>query len=118
MVTDDMTLLREYARRNSEEAFANLVSRHADLVYSVALRMGREPQLAQEITHHFHLKCSFLFFNSSRGREPRLAARPRLVLTRCQAAQITFESRSKPVMNVPRLRPASFEWFGENCIIK
>jgi hypothetical protein len=74
-----MTLLREYARRNSEEAFANLVSRHADLVYSVALRMGREPQLAQEITHHFHLKCSFLFINSSRGprAKTRSSAPPR-----------------------------------------
>jgi uncharacterized protein (TIGR03435 family) len=50
MVTDDMTLLREYARRNSEEAFANLVSRHADLVYSVALRQVNDPHLAEEIT--------------------------------------------------------------------
>jgi hypothetical protein len=28
MMTDDMALLREYARHNSEEAFAALVSRH------------------------------------------------------------------------------------------
>src|SRR5205814_1830322 len=50
MPTDDMDLLREYARRNSEEAFATLVARHINLVYSVALRRVREPHLAEEIT--------------------------------------------------------------------
>ena len=49
-MTDDMTLLREYARRNSEEAFATLVSRHVNLVYSVALRQVCDPYLAEEIT--------------------------------------------------------------------
>jgi RNA polymerase sigma factor (sigma-70 family) len=50
MITDDMALLREYAQRNSEEAFAALVSRHVDLVYSVALRQVCDPHLAEEIT--------------------------------------------------------------------
>jgi len=50
MTNDDMTLLREYARRNSDEAFAALVSRHVNLVYSVALRQVRDPHLAEEIT--------------------------------------------------------------------
>src|SRR5882724_2103069 len=50
MPTDDMDLLREYARRNSEEAFATLVSRHINLVYSVAFRQVRDAHLAQEIT--------------------------------------------------------------------
>ena len=50
MTTEDMALLREYARRNSEEAFAALVSRHVNLVYSVALRQARDPHLAGEIT--------------------------------------------------------------------
>ena len=45
-MTDDMALLREYAQRNSEEAFATLVSRHINLVYSVALRQVRNPHLA------------------------------------------------------------------------
>jgi RNA polymerase sigma factor (sigma-70 family) len=49
MMTDDMTLVREYARGNSEEAFAALVSRHVNLVYSVALRQVRDPHLAEEI---------------------------------------------------------------------
>jgi RNA polymerase sigma factor (sigma-70 family) len=50
MMTDDMALVREYARGNSEEAFATLTSRHVNLVYSVALRQVRDPHLAEEIT--------------------------------------------------------------------
>jgi len=50
IMNDDLTLLREYARGNSEEAFATLVSRYVNLVYSVALRQVRDPQLAEEIT--------------------------------------------------------------------
>jgi RNA polymerase sigma factor (sigma-70 family) len=49
-MNDDLTLLQEYARLNSEEAFAALVSRHVNLVYSVALRQVRDPHLAEEIT--------------------------------------------------------------------
>ncbi len=49
-MSDDLTLLREYARYNSEDAFAALVSRHVNLVYSVALRQVRDPSLAEEIT--------------------------------------------------------------------
>src|SRR5882724_6628343 len=50
MTNDDLTLLREFARNNSEEAFATLVSRHINLVYSVALRSVRDAHLAEEIT--------------------------------------------------------------------
>ncbi len=49
-MNDDLTLLREYARNNSEAAFAALVSRHVNLVYSVALRSVRDAHLAEEIT--------------------------------------------------------------------
>jgi DNA-directed RNA polymerase specialized sigma24 family protein len=50
MMTDDITLLREYAQNHSEEAFAALVSRHLNMVYSVALRQVRDTHLAEEIT--------------------------------------------------------------------
>ena len=49
-MNDDLALLRDYARNHSEDAFAALVSRHVNLVYSVALRQVCDPQLAEEIT--------------------------------------------------------------------
>ncbi|HEX7618623.1 MAG TPA: sigma-70 family RNA polymerase sigma factor, partial [Verrucomicrobiae bacterium] len=49
-MNDDLALLREYARNHSEEAFAALVSRHVNLVFSVALRQVRDAHLAEEIT--------------------------------------------------------------------
>jgi RNA polymerase sigma factor (sigma-70 family) len=50
MTTDDMKLVRQYAADQSESAFATLVSRHTNLVYSVALRQVGHPQLAEEVT--------------------------------------------------------------------
>lgn len=50
MQIDDMELLRQYARTQSEQAFAKLVSRYVDLVHSVVLRQVRDPHLAEEIT--------------------------------------------------------------------
>src|SRR6516165_7242147 len=47
---DDMALLREYALGNSEAAFAELVSRHVNFVYSAAMRQVRDEHLAGEIT--------------------------------------------------------------------
>lgn len=47
---DDLTLLRRYSREGSEEAFTSLVSRHVNLVYSVALRHVRDTHSAEEIT--------------------------------------------------------------------
>jgi RNA polymerase sigma factor (sigma-70 family) len=46
----DNELLAQYARINSEEAFAVLVARHVNLVYSVALRHVANPHQAEEIT--------------------------------------------------------------------
>ncbi|MDB6035409.1 MAG: hypothetical protein JWM16_5747 [Verrucomicrobiales bacterium] len=37
-LTNDSVLLRQYAEDRSDEAFAALVRRHINLVYSVALR--------------------------------------------------------------------------------
>ena len=47
---DNMGLLREYDRRGSEEAFALLVKRQINFVYSVALRRVAVAAHAEEIT--------------------------------------------------------------------
>jgi RNA polymerase sigma factor (sigma-70 family) len=47
---DDHELLAEFARSESEEAFATLVTRHVSLVYSAARRFSGNPHHAQEIT--------------------------------------------------------------------
>lgn len=47
---DDSALLRQYAEDQSNEAFATLVARHINLVYSVALRSVADPHHAEEIT--------------------------------------------------------------------
>jgi uncharacterized protein (TIGR03435 family) len=50
MQADDMDLMRQFARNNSDEAFAALVRRHVNLVYSVALRQLGNLHEAEEVT--------------------------------------------------------------------
>lgn len=46
---DDIVLLREYVDGNSESAFAGIVQRHINLVYSVALRFTGNTEDAQDV---------------------------------------------------------------------
>ena len=48
--TDDSALLRAYCDDRSDDAFAGLVTRHINLVYSVAVRHVGNPHHAEEIT--------------------------------------------------------------------
>src|SRR5215468_7547815 len=47
---DDDVLLRLYTDQSSEEAFAALVARHINKVYSIAWRQTGNPHQAEEIT--------------------------------------------------------------------
>ena len=49
MSDSDLQLLERYTRQNAEDAFAEIVRRHLDLVFSAALRQVRSPQLAEEV---------------------------------------------------------------------
>jgi len=49
-MTDDLTLLRAYAKDGAEDAFQTVVERHLGLVHSAALRQVGDPHLAQEVT--------------------------------------------------------------------
>jgi RNA polymerase sigma factor (sigma-70 family) len=49
MSETDLQLLTRYARQHAEDAFAEVVRRHVDLVHSAALRQVRSPELAEEV---------------------------------------------------------------------
>jgi RNA polymerase sigma factor (sigma-70 family) len=46
----DSQLLKDYAESGLEPAFAELVRRHVDFVYSAAVRLVRDPHLAEDVT--------------------------------------------------------------------
>lgn len=48
-IMEDHDLLREYVQRQSEQAFAELVARYLNLVYSAAKRVVGEAHLAQDV---------------------------------------------------------------------
>ena len=60
---DDFDLLREYARQASQNAFAQLVRRYLDLVYSAALRQVRDRHLADDVT-----QAVFVVLSKKAGR--------------------------------------------------
>ena len=54
----DNELLRQYAGQGDEAAFAEVVRRHTDLVYSAALRIVRDTALAQDVTQTVFTKLA------------------------------------------------------------
>jgi RNA polymerase sigma factor (sigma-70 family) len=64
----DQQLLRDYSERHSEPAFAELVRRHVDLVYTAALRMVCDSHLAEDVTQGAFVALA--------RNSPRLTDRP------------------------------------------
>jgi len=58
MSDTDLELLARYTRQNAEDAFAEIVRRHLDLVHSAALRQVRSPQLAEEVAQSAFIKLA------------------------------------------------------------
>ncbi|PYI84372.1 MAG: hypothetical protein DME26_13420 [Verrucomicrobia bacterium] len=71
IVTPDSELLRRYAEEKAEEAFADLVRRHLNLVYSAALRqVNGDAHLAEDVAQ--------IVFSELARQARILAKRPRL----------------------------------------
>src|SRR4051794_13878605 len=65
---DDEQLLRRYAADHDQDAFAELVRRYVNFVYSCAWRQVRDPQLAEDV-------AQIVFANLAR-KAGRISARP------------------------------------------
>jgi RNA polymerase sigma factor (sigma-70 family) len=89
--TSDHDLLRDFVNTRSQAAFAELVRRHVDLVYSAARRQVRSPQLAEDIAQS-------VFTDLARNARRISAAQPlaawlHLVTRRTAVDAIRRESR-------------------------
>src|SRR3954471_6555166 len=99
-MTADTQLLREYAAGKSQDAFAELVRRHLDLVYSAALRQVRSPQLAEEVS-----QSVFTDLARSAGKlkpETVLTAWLYQVTRRTAIDVVRRESRRQPANALPQ----------------
>jgi len=95
----DMELLRQYANRNSNDAFATLVSRHVNMVYSAALRKTGNPHAAEEIT-----QAVFIILAQKAGRIPDKTILPGWLY---QTARLTAASfRKREIRRVRREQEA------------
>jgi RNA polymerase sigma factor (sigma-70 family) len=54
----DLELLARYTGQQAEDAFAEVVRRHVDLVHSAALRQVRSPHLAEEVVQSTFIKLA------------------------------------------------------------
>src|SRR5881296_1629811 len=79
----DAQLLREYAEKSVENAFAEIVSRHTNLVYSAALRQVDSPAVAAEIAQNVFIGLA----RGARALSPRLAADASLAGWLCRSAR-------------------------------
>jgi DNA-directed RNA polymerase specialized sigma24 family protein len=53
---DDRELLRKYFEDHAEDAFSELIRRHVNLVYTTALRLVGQPDMAQDVTQAMQRK--------------------------------------------------------------
>jgi RNA polymerase sigma factor (sigma-70 family) len=93
MPPNDLELLEEYLERGSEEAFATLVHRHLDLVYSAALRQVAAPQFAEEIAQSVFIDLAKNGARLAQRKSETLAAWLFQVTRRTAVDHVRRESR-------------------------
>src|SRR5439155_23183654 len=79
----DAELLREYAERGAESAFAEIVARHTNLVYSAALRQVDSPDIAAEVAQSVFIGLA----RGARSLSPKLAGNASLAGWLCRSAR-------------------------------
>jgi RNA polymerase sigma factor (sigma-70 family) len=103
---NDAELLREYVEDQSDSAFAELVKRHVNLVYFTALRMVRQPALAEDIAQ--------LVFVQLARKAPAIREGNALPgwlyrVTHCQAANALRADRSRRQHEAEAMMQAELE---------
>ncbi|HEX4797103.1 MAG TPA: sigma-70 family RNA polymerase sigma factor, partial [Humisphaera sp.] len=89
---DDLELLKRYAEQGSHEAFAELVRRHVNLVYSAALRQMRDRHAAEDVTQSVFL---ILTQKAAKLRQRGVVLSAWLLLATRYAAQETRRGNSR-----------------------
>jgi len=79
----DAQLLREYAEHGAEPAFAEIVTRHTNLVYSAALRQVDSPDIAAEVAQRVFIELA----RGARLLTRRLAPEASLAGWLCRSAR-------------------------------
>lgn len=118
---DDAELLRRYAGEKSEAAFAELVRRHVNFVYSAALRrVGGDAHLAEDVTQQVftalarsaatlaeHPVLSGWLYTTTRNAAAQVVRTERRRQTREQESHAMNELTSSPARDAEweRLRP-------------
>src|SRR6266516_6605460 len=79
----DVQLLREYAEHGAETAFAEIVARHTNLVYSAALRQVDSPDIAAEVAQSVFIGLA----RGARSLSRKLAENASLAGWLCRSAR-------------------------------
>src|SRR4051812_26214927 len=129
-MTDDAELLRRYAEEAADDAFAELVRRHVNLVYSAALRqVNGDAHLAADVTQlvftDLARKAAFLvkhrvlagwLFTSTRFAAAKLVRGERRRQAREQESQLMpefYDDESAARLDWQRVRPVLDEALAE-----
>lgn len=86
----DSSLLQEFALRRSQDAFGALVSRHSDWIYSAALRMVRDPHLAEDVA-----QAVFLILADKAGKLNAVSLPRWLFKVTCYASANAIRARTR-----------------------